>query len=464
MNRIESGKMHLQIVPCSLAAMMHDLVDMVQSQIQAKQLDFFVDTMKVRDEAILTDPMKFNQIFLNLIGNAIKFNKAGGFVSVRITQSESAQPGYADYVFTVKDNGIGIAPEFTDHIFEAFEREDSTRTEKVEGTGLGLAIVKNIVDMLNGSISVSSELNKGSEFTVKLSFKIQEKQETAFNMEKLKGMRALVADDDFHTCDSVSAVLRDIGMEAEWTLTGREAVLKAKQAYELGKGYSAFIIDWLMPDMNGIEVTRRIRSVIGTETPIFILTAYDWSDIEQEAKEAGVTAFCRKPLFMSDIRHALLKTTGMLADEPQDRNQSALGVARLKDIYILVADDHPINLQIMVRLLKDKGMHVDTAEDGEMAVMKFSQSPDSYYDMILMDIRMPKMDGLQATEKIRALERRDAKEIPIVAMTANAFDEDVQKSLQAGMNAHLAKPVEPKALFETIAMLLCGSDKGNMGL
>ena len=458
MSRIESGKMHLQVAPCNLAFIMHDLVDMIQSQIRANQLDLFIDTIHVKDENILTDAMKLNQIFINLVGNAIKFNKPGGIISIRIEQKETATAGMANYVFTVKDTGCGIAKEYVDHIFEPFERgvQDEAK-DSVEGTGLGLTIVKNIVDMMGGTISVSSELGKGTEFTLGLSFGLQPKKEANMNYRKLQGLRALVVDDDYNTCDSVSTMLHEIGMNAEWTLTGKEAVLKAKKASEIHKGYAAFIIDWLIPDMNGIEVTRRIRSVIGQETPIFILTAYDWSDIEQEAKEAGVTAFCRKPLFMSELRQTLMESSGMSQTEDKMHYEENR-YEKLTGKRILLVEDHPLNREIAVRLLTDKGIKVEEAEDGCIAVEKFKLSREHYYDLILMDIRMPNMDGYQATDCIRELDREDAKIIPVVAMTANAFEEDKQMALDHGMNAHLTKPLNVKILFDTIGKYLSSKE------
>ncbi|MDO4555591.1 MAG: response regulator [Lachnospiraceae bacterium] len=451
MSRIESGKMQLNMEPCNLATEFHDLVDMVQTQIQAKQIDLYVDTLNVKDENVITDPMKFNQIFLNIIGNAIKFNKTGGMVSVRIEQKPSKHSGYSNYLFTIKDTGKGISREFLEKIFQPFERENTEDVGKIEGTGLGLAIVKNIVDMMNGEISVTSELGKGTEFRIELPLELQTTKVEEVNLDQLKGLRALVVDDDFNTCDSVSAMLREIGMEPEWTLTGKEAVLKAKQAYKLMRSYSAFIIDWIMPDMNGIEVTRRIRSVIGDETPIFILTAYDWLDLEEEAKEAGVTAFCRKPLFISDLRRIMLKSAGAVIGAAKEEKKENFDFGILEGKKILLAEDNLLNLEIAARLLKDKDILVDTAENGRVAVDKFTQSKQGEYDLILMDVRMPVLDGYQATETIRAMSREDAVNIPIIALTANAYAEDIQHAKEAGMNAHLSKPIVVDALYETIA-------------
>ena len=448
MSRIESGKMHLQPAMCNLPTVMHELVNMVQSQITANQLELFVDTFHVRNEEILADAIKLNQIFLNLISNAIKFNKPGGVVSIRIEQKPSATADIGNYVFTVKDTGRGISQEDAAHIFEPFERgvQDNEK-DSIEGTGLGLAIVKNIVDMMGGTISVASELGKGSEFRVGLRFGLPTTQETEIQNEKLRGLRALVVDDDYDTCDSVTTMLTEIGVDADWTLTGKEAILRAKKASELMCSYAAYIIDWLMPDMNGIEVARRIRSVIGTDTPIFILTAYDYSNLEQEAKEAGITAFCRKPLFMSELRQTLSESIDPIPEKPGPKPAEF----NFRGKRILLTEDHPLNREIAARLLTDKGAQVEEAEDGQIAVEKFKRSRAGYYDLILMDIRMPNLNGYETADAIRALEREDAKAIPIIAMTANAFDEDKKLALAHGMNAHLAKPIEPQKLFKTLA-------------
>ena len=299
MSRIESGKMKIEEADANLASIMHDLKVIVQSDIAAKHLDFFVDTVDIANENIICDKLRLNQVLLNLLSNAVKFTNPGGYISICIAQKGKPANGYANYEFRVKDSGIGMAPEFVEHVFEAFERERNSTVSGTQGTGLGMAITKNIVDMMGGTIEVHSELGKGTEFVVSLRFRIGETASSNEAIPQLEGLRALVADDNLQTCTSVAKMLLRIGMRADWTLSGKEAVFKAQFAQEENDEYYAYIIDWLMPDMNGIECVRRIRAVIGDSKPIIVLTAYDWSDIEEEAIEAGVTAFCSKPLFMA---------------------------------------------------------------------------------------------------------------------------------------------------------------------
>ncbi len=305
MSHIESGKIHLEEKLCSLPEILHGLRNILQADIHAKQLELHIDTVDVVDEAIYCDKLRLNQVLLNLLSNAVKYTSAGGHVSMRITEKSGAPVGFANYIFTIKDTGIGMSPEFVERIFEPFERERNSTISKIQGTGLGMAITKNIVDMMNGSISVTSEPGVGTEFTVSFTFRLHEEKKEPILLPELKDCKALVVDDDFNTCDSVSYMLGQIGMQAEWTLSGKEAVLRSHQAIMRNTSYSVYIVDWLLPDMNGVEVTRRIRKETGGNVPVIILTAYDWSDIEAEAKEAGVTAFCNKPLFLSELSSCL---------------------------------------------------------------------------------------------------------------------------------------------------------------
>ena len=292
MSRIESGKVKIEEKECSIPEILHDLKTIVQADIMSKQLDFYIDTVDVINEHVMCDRLRLNQILLNLLSNAMKFTKPGGMVSVRILQKRNAPEGYADYEFQVKDTGIGMSPEFLKNVFEPFERERASTISGIQGTGLGMAITRNIVDMMGGSVSVESEVGKGSTFTVSLQFKTCSGPVRQETIPELLGLRALVADDDFNTCSSVTKMLSDIGMRPDWTTSGKEAVLRVKLAGEQNDEYAVYIIDWLMPDMNGVEVVRRIRGLIGEKTPIIILTAYEWADIEEEARKAGVTAFC----------------------------------------------------------------------------------------------------------------------------------------------------------------------------
>ena len=309
MSRIESGKIHLEETEVCLSDVLHDLKTIISGQIHAKQLELYMDAMDVTNEDVYCDKLRLNQILLNLLSNAVKFTPAGGTVSVRLRQYPGKVKGSELYEFRVKDNGIGMSQEFVQKIFSPFERERTSTVSRTQGTGLGMAITKNIVDMMGGTIEVRTEQGKGTEFIVRLPFRTQPENHRIEKIAELEGLKALVVDDDFNTCDSVTKMLVRVGMRSEWTLSGREAVLRARQSMELGDAFHAYIIDWRLPDMNGIEVTRQIRS-LGDDTPIIILTAYDWSDIEAEARAAGVTAFCAKPLFMSDIRDTLMTAIG----------------------------------------------------------------------------------------------------------------------------------------------------------
>ena len=344
MSRIESGKIHLEEVEVNLSDVLHDLKTIVSGQIYAKQLKLYMDAMDVTDEDVYCDKTRLNQILLNLLSNAIKFTPAGGTVSVRVRQLAGKVRGCGQYEFRIKDNGIGMSQEFAQKIFEPFERERTSTVSGIQGTGLGMAITKNIVDMMGGTIEVQTAQGKGTEFTVCVPMRAQTEQRPVEKITELEGLKALVVDDDFNTCDSVTKMLVKVGMRAEWTLSGKEAVLRARQSIEMSDVYHAYIIDWRLPDMNGIEVTRQIRS-LHDDTPIIILTAYDWSDIEVEAKAAGVTAFCAKPMFMSDLRETLMSALGQ---KPADAVQRLLPEknADFKGKHILLVEDNELNREI----------------------------------------------------------------------------------------------------------------------
>ena len=450
MSRIESGKMHLEESLCSLPDILHGLRSIVQADIQAKQLDLYIDAVDVLNEDIYCDRLRLNQILLNLLGNSIKYTSAGGIVSLRIREKPGAPEGCAHYEFYIKDTGIGMSQEFVAHIFEPFERERNSTISGIQGTGLGMAITKNIVDMMNGAIEVHSEQGVGTEFVVSLTFRLHDGPKKIQVIPELKGCRALVVDDDFNTCDSVSYMLQQIGLRAEWTLSGREAVLRTRQAVMRGDSYSVYIIDWLMPDMNGVEVARRIRKETGDDVPIIVLTAYDWSDIEDEAREAGVTAFCSKPLFLSELRSCLCSVVG----SPDEQQKVVRPVAERRNGRILLAEDNELNQEIAVAILGEAGFTTDVAGNGQRAVEMLQNSEPGYYQLILMDVQMPVLDGYGATKAIRALEDRELASIPILAMTANAFEEDRRRAIQCGMNGHIAKPINLEKMFETLNQIL----------
>lgn len=451
MSHIESGKIHLDEKLCSLPEILHGLRNILQADIHAKQLDLQIDTVDVVDEDIYCDKLRLNQVLLNLLSNAVKYTGAGGHVSMRITEKSDAPDGYANYEFSIKDSGIGMSPEFVEHIFEPFERERNSTISKIQGTGLGMAITKNIVDMMKGSISVTSEQGVGSEFTVSFTFRLHAEKKEPLILPELKDCKALVVDDDFNTCDSVSYMLGQLGLHAEWTLSGKEAVLRSHQAVMRGTSYSVYIVDWLLPDMNGVEVARRIQKETGGSVPIIILTAYDWSDIETEAREAGVTAFCNKPLFLSELSSCL---QSVLQPKPPENETAEKDILPRHTGRILLAEDVEMNQEIAVALLENAGFCVDVADNGQAAVDMLKKAEPGYYQVVLMDIQMPVMDGYEATHVIRNLENRELASIPIIAMTANAFTEDREEALRSGMNAHIAKPINVQVLFQTLDNIL----------
>ena len=403
MSRIESGKLHLEEVEVNLSDVLHDLKTIVSGQIYAKQLELYMDAMDVTDEDVYCDKTRLNQILLNLLSNAIKFTPAGGTVSVRVRQLAGQVRGCGQYEFRIKDNGIGMSPEFAKKIFEPFERERTSTVSRIQGTGLGMAITKNIVDMMGGTIEVQTAQGKGSEFIIRVPLRVQAEHRPVEKITELEGLKALV-------------------------------------------------IDWRLPDMNGIEVTRQIRS-LNDDTPIIILTAYDWSDIEVEAKAAGVTAFCSKPMFISDLRETLMSALGQkLTDASQELLPEKN--ADFKDRHILLVEDNELNREIAQEILREYGFRVDTAENGEVAVEKVSTAAPGSYDLVLMDVQMPVMDGYTATRKIRALDDPARAKLPILAMTANAFDEDRRNALESGMNGFLSKPIVIGDLVQELRKIL----------
>ena len=447
MSRIESGKLQLEETEVNLPEMLHDIKTIVSGQIHAKQLELYMDALDVTDEDVYCDRTRMGQILLNLLSNAIKFTPAGGTVSVRVRQLAGTVRDCAQYEFRVRDNGIGMSPEFAQKIFEPFERERTSTVSRIQGTGLGMAITRNIVEMMGGTIKVQTEKNRGTEFIICLPLRVQTGTRREEKIAELAGLKALVVDDDFNTCDSVAKLLTRVGMRAEWTLSGREAVLRARQSIELGDPCRAYIIDWRLPDMNGIEVTRQIRS-LNDDTPIIILTAYDWSDIEGEAKAAGVTAFCSKPMFLSDLRDTLLTAIGHTQTAAQDILPGKN--ADFRGRHILLVEDNELNREIAVAILHEYGFLVDTAENGAVAVEKIRTSDPGRYDLVLMDVQMPVMDGCTATRRIRALEDPVRAAVPIVAMTANVFEEERKRAFDCGMNGFLSKPIVIEELIDAL--------------
>ena len=448
MSRIESGSVKIEQTEVHLPDVLHDLRSIIQGSIHAKQLELYIDIQDVIHEDIITDRLRLNQVLLNIVGNAIKFTPTGGIINIRVSEKPGLKAETATYEFFIRDNGIGMSKEFQEHIFDSFSRERTATESGIQGTGLGMAIARNIVHLLGGTITLKSAPGKGSEFTVTLECRLSGRPVRCELLPELKGARVLVVDDDTDTCMSISKMLRSIELEADWTTSGREAVLRAKEAYEQSRAFKVYIIDWLMPDMNGIETVRRIRRVIGNEAPIIILTAYDWADIETEAREAGVTAFVSKPLFLSDFR-AVLAPQSRTERKPESVQRNR----RFAGKRVLLVEDNELNCEIATVMLEELGLTVDSVEDGADAVMRMEQADAGRYDLIFMDIQMPRMDGYMATREIRTLADSRKANIPIIAMTANAFEEDKQKALAAGMNGHMSKPIEAdkiEAMLERI--------------
>ena len=451
MSRIESGTVTIEESEVHLYNFIHDLRMIIQANVSSKQLELSIDTQDVVHEDIITDKLRLNQVLLIILSNAIKFTPAKGRISFRVIEKESPVENLARFEFRIKDNGIGMSKEFQETIFEAFSREKTSTVSGIQGTSLGMAITKTIVDRMGGTITINSEEGKGTEFIVDLTFKVNSAPVKIEPIPELRNCRALVADDDTDTCLSVCSMLRDIGMHPDWTNYGKEAVIRAKDAHEHGEAFSVYIIDWMMPDMNGIETVRRIRKVIGDKVPIIIMTAYDWADIEDEAKEAGVTAFCSKPLFMSELRVTLAEPFDHNDEKKTDKDPEK---ADFSGRRILLAEDNEMNQMIAEAILTNVGFEVDKAGDGHIAVEKMKDAPAGTYDIILMDIQMPNMDGYEATKMIRALEDKNKANIPIIAVTANAFEEDRKLALDAGMNGHLAKPYDVTSMIKTIAEMI----------
>ncbi len=453
MSRIESGKLNIEERACSISDIFRDMRNIIQTQMRSKQINFYMDTLDVMDEDIYCDKLHLNQVLLNLLSNAIKFTPAGGSVSMMIRQKPGAPSGYGAYEIRVKDTGIGMSPEFAVHIFEPFERERNSTVSGIQGTGLGMAITKSIVDTMAGTIEVYTEKGKGTEFVLNFTFRLQSGKRQVSLIKELSGVRGLVVDDSFSTCDSVTKMLTQIGMRAEWTMRGQEAVLRARQALEMGDEFYAYVIDWALPDLSGLEVARQIRSMAGETVPIIILTAYDWTAFEEEAKEAGVTAFCNKPIFMSELRDTLLNILGAREDLPEKKEEPGPAEHCLGKRLLLV-EDNELNREIAQELLEENGFEVDTAVNGQIAVDMVSNSQPGQYAAVLMDVQMPVMDGYTASKAIRALPDPALASVPIIAMTANAFNEDRKKAFESGMNDHIAKPFDINKLLKVLAAQL----------
>ncbi len=446
MSKIESGKIDLAAEKVSLPDLLEDVMDVFRPLAAQKGQHLHINADRVQHELVVTDGGRLQQILVNLISNAVKYTPAGGLVGLRVRELPSFALGIGQYEFIVTDNGIGMSEEFLPHLFEPFSRAEDSRLGKVQGTGLGMSITQNIVRMMNGTIEVRSALGEGSQFIVAVSFPLCQEGET--DDADLAGLPVLVVDDDQSICESASEILNGLGMRSSWVLSGKEAIRCLVAAHEASEDFFAVILDWMMPEMNGLETLKVIRQKLGMDVPIIIVSAYDYSAIEEEFRRAGADAFITKPLFKSKMVHTfhqLCKNGRSEAPLPLKEAYSSLEGKR-----IMLVDDNELNREIATELLRMHGFVIDESQNGQLAVEQFRASPPGTYDCILMDIQMPVMDGYQAARAIRALEREDARTIPILALTANTFASDIGKTHSAGMNDHVAKPIDMERLLELL--------------
>lgn len=489
MSKIESGRLALNVAPVSLPDIVENIVGIMQPQVHAKRQNFDVVVRGIRCEDVLADATRLNQVLLNLLSNAHKFTPVGGRISLIVEQLDDGAgtaaagggaagatagaaagatagaaactaagagsapaPGRVRTRFTVRDTGIGMSPAFKEKIFDSFEREDTARVRKIEGTGLGMAITKRIVDEMGGDIAVESEQGVGTTFTVTVDLECAGAQEPM----ALPAWSLLVVDDDRDLCESAAATLEDLGAHAEWVQSGGEAVELVEERSRGPEGFRAVLIDWQMTGMDGIACARAIRARVGSSTPILLISAYDWTEIESEARAAGIDGFVAKPLFRSTLYRAL----SAVADGPGASSEASAPEADLAGRHVLLAEDNELNWEVARELLGALGLELTWAENGREAVDAFASSEPGAFDAVLMDIRMPEMDGYQATRAIRALPRPDAATVPVIAMTADAFSEDIERARDAGMNAHVAKPIDLRELVRTLARCLAGAGEG----
>ena len=449
MSRIESGKISLKEENVHLPSMMANLISFIRPDMDKKKQSFELKSQILEHDTVISDGLHLQKILLNLLSNAMKYTQAGGTISMQITETNVD----ADTIrlrFVVEDNGIGMTPEFLERVFAPFERAEDSRMSQATGTGLGLAITKSIVDMMEGDIYVESDKDMGSRFTVEIPLKLPKLQMQ--ELPDLAGYSVLIVDDDQDACESISLILQETGIRADWVMNGMEAVEKAWQAHVMEDDYCIVIVDWKMPEMDGVETARRIRARLGSGMPILLLSAYDWENVKEEAIQAGINGFLTKPIFKADILEQMKQyIQGGYQEYEEQRIQET---ENLEGVRFLVADDNELNLEIMFEILNSSGAEVDSAHNGKEALEAYLKSSQGYYQFILMDVHMPEMDGLEATKKIRNSGRPDASIVPIIAMTADVFKEDIRRCKDAGMNAHIGKPVELDKLYSIVRKFL----------
>ena len=443
MQRIESGRMKLELSEVNLSSLMHEIRKILRNQVQNKNQDFYIDVHNVKDQYVICDRKRLSQILLTILENAVKYNPAGGMISLKICEIPGLIPERPEFEFVIEDNGSFIHPEYLAHAFEYFKHGDHDDSG-VNENSLGLALVKSIVQLMGGTIRFESEKQKGSTITITVPMRKTAAPLIAFSEEEMKNKRVLVVDDDFNTCDSVTNMLISMGASADWSMSGKDAINRAQLAAKRGAPFDLYIVDWQMPDINGVEVTRRLRELVGADIPVVVLTAYDWTAIEDDAFAAGVNGFLAKPLFETDFKQGLQKAFHPELQKEVDR---AVRYDSLIGKRILLAEDNKFNQEITCELLKHVGIHVDVANHGAEAIDMLVRNGAGFYQLILMDISMPVMDGYTAAKEIRTLDDVRLAQIPIVALSANVFDEDRIKAIHSGMNEHIAKPIDLEELY-----------------
>ena len=452
MSKIEEGRLAINQAPFRLQQVTDSVIKGVIYQQAVEQGKTFVCEIEGEvQELLIGDVLRVNQILVNLLSNAVKFTPKGGTIRLEIRQV-AVKDKMVHLMFTVSDTGIGMSEEFMEHIFSPFEQADSTIAQKYGGTGLGMAITHNLVGLLGGSIQVKSKLGAGTTFTVDLPFE-SNKDSAERKIWQMEELKVLVVDDDEDAGTHAGLLLKKMYIDANWVKCGQEAVRIILEAHEAGQDYDVCIVDWQMPDIDGLEVTRQIREKVGPETLIIIISAYDWSEIEEEARKAGANAFISKPLFQSTLYDVLISVIGS-GPSPDGEQKRQFKPQTYTGKRLLLAEDNELNREIAVELLKMSGVEIDCAENGREALDCFLDSPMGYYDLILMDIQMPVMNGYEAVKLLRASDHPESKKIPIIAMTANAFREDIEEALAAGMDGHVAKPIDIDILYKTLKDVL----------
>lgn len=449
MNRIESGKVSLNIEAFELAELIDDFLTLSKPLVEGKHHTFSMNIQDIRHEKVYGDRDRIQQCLMNFMGNAVKYTPEGGMIRFSVSEKSTNIPNRGCYEFVFEDNGIGMSEEFLTRIFEPFARADDERVAKQQGTGLGMPITRNIIRMMSGDIKIESKPEQGSKFTATIFLELQDTEEEKIE-EKLLNLPVLVADDDKTACENACSVLDELGMKTEWVLTGKEAVEKVVERHEKQDDFFAVILDWKMPEMDGVATTRAIRKAVGRDVPIIILSAYDWTDIEAEAREAGADAFISKPMFKSKAAYVFRSFTGGTEGKTVEKPLDDFKNTDFSKKRVLLVEDNEINAEIAKEILSMTGLSIDHVWNGKEAVETMEKAEDNYYDLIFMDIQMPIMDGYEATRRIRASGRKYLKDIAIIAMSANAFAEDVQASKAAGMNEHIAKPLDFKRLMDIL--------------